>query len=107
MEDLFFSYNWNNKLDCRAFTTIRLFNPGKHVVGARFRVMLKRTENKGQVTLTAVKPFLLEQLNPFIAFLDTGYSVEECRNIIEKMYPKIDFKTKRLALILLVKEGAA
>ena len=25
-----FSYNWNNKLDCKAFTTIRIFNPENH-----------------------------------------------------------------------------
>jgi hypothetical protein len=105
MEDLFFSYNWNNKLDCKAFTTIRLFNPGKHVVGVKYRVMLKRTENKGVGVIRSVKPFLLEQLNPYISYLDTGYPVEECRNIILKMYPKIDFTTKKLALILIVKEN--
>lgn len=103
METIPFSYNWNNKLDCKAFTTIRIFNPAKHVVGNRVQAVLKG-ESKGEGTIMDVKPFLLEKLNPFMSYLDTGYSVEECRNIIVRMYPKIDFTTKQLAFILIVKD---
>lgn len=102
MEALSFSYNWNNKLDCKAFTTIRIYNPNKHVKGTKVAIWLK-SESKGTGTIEEVKPFMLDQLNPFISYLDTGYSVEECRNVFLKMYPQIDFSVKKLALILIVK----
>jgi hypothetical protein len=98
-----FSYNWNNKLDCLAFSTIRIYNPNIHFTGNRVEPILKGI-SKGPATIMDVKPFLLEKLSPFIAYLDTGYSVEECRGIILRMYPKIDFKVKQLALILIVKD---
>lgn len=33
-----FSTNWNGKLGCQAFTTIRLYNPGKYVEGRVYRI---------------------------------------------------------------------
>ncbi|HMR84804.1 MAG TPA: hypothetical protein PKE30_16780 [Niabella sp.] len=98
-----FSYNWNNKLDCTAFTTIRIFNTEKHIEGIRVNAVLKG-QSKGFGTIMSVKPFYLAQLNTFISYLDTGYSVEECRNIILKMYPKVDFAKQQLALLLIVKD---
>lgn len=102
MENIPFSYNWNNKLDCGAFTTIRLYNPNKHFVGNHVRPSLKGAD-KGAAVIMAVKTFYLHQLNPFISYLDTGYSVEECTRIIRTMYPAVDFAQKKLALILIVK----
>lgn len=31
MNTLNFSKNWNNKLDCKVFTTLRLHNPNKYL----------------------------------------------------------------------------
>lgn len=104
IEDLHFTHNWNNKLDCKAFTTIRIYNERKHVKGARFNIILKRTENKGMGVIHDVKPFLLAQLNSFMSYLDTGYPVEQCRNIMERMYSKMDLTKTKFALILIVKE---
>ena len=98
-----FSYNWNNKLDCHAFTTIRIYNPAIHFVGNMVDPVLKG-QSKGKGVMADVKPFLLKNLNPFMSYLDTGYSVEECAKIIKTMYPKIDFNTKQLAFILIVKD---
>lgn len=103
MDTIPFSYNWNNKLDCLAFTTIRLYNPSRHFVGNRVMPAMKGS-NKGPATILAVKPFLLDQLNPFMSYLDTGYCVEECKKIITTMYPGVDFSKKKLAFILLVKD---
>lgn len=36
-----FSYNWNQKLNCKAFTTIRIHNDGKYVVGEIYNVYLE------------------------------------------------------------------
>lgn len=103
MIDITFSYNWNNKLDCKAFTTIRIYNPARHYTGQRVRAVLKG-ENKGEGFIAAVKPFMLASLNEFMARLDTGYTVEECRNVILKMYPSVNLELQKLALILIVKD---
>jgi hypothetical protein len=102
MMDLIFSYNWNNKLDCNAFTTIRLYDPAKHQAGTEVQIKLKG-QDKGVGTIKAVKVFMLDQLNDYIAYLDTGYDKQECENIIRRMYSNVDFKYKQLALLLIVK----
>ncbi len=97
-----FSYNWNNKLDCDAFTTIRIYNYQKHIPGTAVDPQLKGI-SKGIATMLEVKPFYLHNLNAFISYLDTGYSVEECTKVIKTMYPKVDFTKTQLALLLIIK----
>jgi glucuronate isomerase len=80
-----FYYNWNNKLDNHAFTTLRFHNPSKYVIENVFRIRLKG-KMLGVAELKAVKTITLHQLNPYITYLDTGYDVEQCRNILKKMY---------------------
>lgn len=105
-----FSHNWNKKLDATAFTTIRLRNDNKYKIGAEFYINLKherRNINKGVARCVDVKHFKLAQLNNFIAYLDTGYNVSECRRMFEIMYknvqPPINWDEQELSLILLVK----
>ena len=103
MIDVKFSYNWNKKLDCHAFTTIRLYNPQKHFKGQAVRILL----NDKYLTdgfIYDVSVFKIDQLNDFMAYVDTGYSAEEAKKILYKMYSKVDFKTQKLAMILIVKE---
>lgn len=38
VKDLRFTYNWNNKLLCKTFTSIRMYNPVKYEVGNIYRV---------------------------------------------------------------------
>lgn len=102
MSTINFSYNWNNKLDCSSFTTIRLRNENKYRVGLEYKAWLKQ-ESKGNVKCLDIRHFWLADLNEFVARLDTGYSVEECRQIILRMYPAVDFSKKQLSLILLHK----
>lgn len=100
--DLHFSTNWNNKVQCEAFTTLRIYQPGKHVVGTAVHVILKgQPVCKG--IIAAVKPLYLHQVNEFIAYLDTGYNTEACKSIIKKMYPSINFNQQQLALLLIVR----
>lgn len=105
MTDLIFTYNWNNKLQNKAFTTIRLRNDKKYEIGKEFSIQLqpkgKPSETLGIAKIIDVKHFTLEKLNNFIAHIDTGYSKEECEKIILRMYPKVDFKKTELSLILL------
>lgn len=104
MNNLVFSYNWNNKLECKAFTTLRLHNPKKYQVGAEFEVYLqekgKQAQPKGRVIIQAVKTIDAEQINDFIAFIDTGYSRAQTLQILQRMYKQANPK---LDLILCVK----
>jgi hypothetical protein len=102
MIDLKFSYNWNHKLDCNAFTTIRLYNSQKHIPGQEVNILLNE-KSIGTGAIKDVVLFQLDKLNSFTSFLDTGYSVEETKKIFYKMYPKVNFSITQLALILIVK----
>lgn len=98
-----FSYNWNNKLECNAFTTIRLYQPEKHKVDMPVDCVLKGAlKCKGKIK--KVKVFLLHEMTDYMAWLDTGYDKEEATKIIQRMYSAVDFKTKQLAFILIVKD---
>lgn len=103
MIDVKFSYNWNKKLDCHAFTTIRLYNPLKHYKGQSVRLLLK-DEVLGEGMIHEMVVFYLNALNPFMSYIDTGYSLEETVGIIKKMYPKVDFTQTRLVMMLIVKD---
>jgi hypothetical protein len=98
-----FSYNWNKKLDCDAFTTIRIYQPEKYVIDETYQIDLNKAEFcKG--TIIDIKKFWLKDLNDFIAYLDTGYDKEECKKIITLMYKRVDFNTTPLSLILIRKQ---
>lgn len=98
-----FSYNWNNKLDCKAFTTLRLYNAVKHVPGTPVRITLKGDE-KGRGHIAAVKPLRLAQINDYIGYLDTGYNGAETKKILSNMYPNSNWEVMMLVLILIVKD---
>lgn len=102
MAEIGFSYNWNNKLGCNSFTTIRLHQPNKYQLNQVYQIKLKG-EYLFDAQIIAIKPFMYNNLNEFIAHLDTGYSAEECKNIILKMYPNVNFETTTISLILLHK----
>ncbi|MCF8359246.1 MAG: hypothetical protein K9H26_10835 [Prolixibacteraceae bacterium] len=89
MNRINFSYNWNKKLDCNVFSTIRLWNPAKYYEGAEVDIWensRKPALFRGRGRLLIVSKFKLHQLKPAAAWLDTGYSLEETRNILRKMY---------------------
>jgi hypothetical protein len=95
-----FSYNWNNKLNCKAFTTIRISNAKKYVEGREYWIRLK-DDIKSKAIIKAINHFKLDGLNDFISYLDTGYNAKECKKILERMYSKVDFERQTISLILL------
>ena len=101
-EYLDFSYNWNNKLDCKSFSTIRLRNDKKYYAGAQLNVRLKGVD-RGTATVVAVSHFTIDKINESIARLDTGYSAEECRGIIRRMYVNkpVDWASQQLCFCIL------
>lgn len=95
-----FSYNWNNKLNCKAFTTIRLKNSNKYQIGKEYKILLKKELLKPAI-IEDIKTIYFNQINEFIARVDTGYSALETKNILKKMYSKINFETQPFSFILL------
>lgn len=82
-----FTTNWNHKLNCDHFTTLRA--SGKHDVGDTGIITLKRepqfnTEiiRKIEIDITTAKGNFLD----YMGFLDTGYDWKETLKIINTMY---------------------
>lgn len=101
MKELKFSYNWNNKLDCKAFTTLRLSNRNKYKIGNQLKVICGNLEFV--VEIISIKQMRLNQVNEFIAYIDTGYSLDEFKKLIIKMYQKIISNDTIFDFILLKK----
>ena len=102
-ERLEFEQNWNNKLNCNCFTTIRLHNPIKYCVDAVKNIYLDG-RYKGDARILSVKPMRLDQINLFVSKLDMGLPPEECIKEIKKLYknrPGLDWQRQQVDLILL------
>jgi len=96
-----FSTNWNNKLACKFFTTIRLKNENKYAHNKVYTIQLQRKPLK-QAEVIEIKNFHLHQLTEVAASLDTGYSLEETKAMLTKMYSKkVNVNTHPFSLILL------
>lgn len=101
-KDLSFKTNWNNKLNCNAFTTIRLSEYWRK--GDSVNIILKGVlMAKGDIL--DVKGFTIDKLNSFISYLDSGYDIDEFKKIIKTMYKEknIDWTKQKLKMLLIVK----
>lgn len=96
-----FSYNWNNKLQNKAFTTIRLHNPNKYEVGNVYEIEINDIQ-KGLATLQDLRVLKISQLNDFICYLDTGYSREQTIRMLQRMYKNVNVQTALFNFCLLV-----
>lgn len=96
-----FSYNWNNKLENKAFTTLRIHNPKKYILGNAYQIELEG-KIKGMAVLHSKRILSVEQLNDFICYLDTGYNRTEAKNILQRMYKSINLETALFDFCLLV-----
>jgi uncharacterized protein YqfB (UPF0267 family) len=108
MATIRFSYNWNNKLAGKAFTTIRLMDHKRYRIGETYEVFLAKGKEDNflcYAEIEDIKHFKLADLNNFMSYIDTGYSVDECRNMIRTMYKNRvkDWEKQYLSFILLVK----
>jgi hypothetical protein len=84
-----FQTNWNKKLGCDYFTTLRLANPAKYQPGAQHKVLLLEKgiwRDYGFAEVVSIRNLRIHQLNEFICGLDTGYGVDETKNILYTMY---------------------
>ncbi len=83
LDPINFSYNWNNKLNNNYFTTLR--KSINYQVGGYYQVMLKKEKISKVEVIKRIK-LSYAQLTDVFCFLDTGYSADETRNILNTMY---------------------
>jgi len=99
MTEIRFSYNWNNKLQCKAFTTVRLLSNKSYNVNDIVKIIYK--DESFNAKIIDIKEFYFADINNYIAFLDTGYCIEEHQLILRRMYKNVNWNTQKLLLILL------
>lgn len=99
-----YNRNWNNKLACDCYTSIRLANAGKYKVGRRYGVYLNSKHHHDAILLE-VRELTLDQINERLARLDTGYGAKETQDILMKMHRNkfVDWQTQRLSWCLFQK----
>lgn len=102
MNTIKYTTNWNNKLDCKHYTTLRIYNPIKHQRGKIFDVFIN-SKLKHKAEIIGVKKGYLKDLGSYDCYLDTGYSKQETISLMQKFYPKIDFKHQLVVLLLFKK----
>ena len=103
-----FTHNWNNKLNCDVFTTVRIENTAKYKPNQLYEITLSKPKSKeptiqGKARILLIQPFYLEKVSEGIALIDTGLSKQKFIDLVHTMYSKtgINFTTKRLTLIFL------
>lgn len=109
MEILTFSQNWNNKLNCDCFTTIRVHNNRRYFLGAEFRIILKDKDEEKFISnakIIDIGTSFLNKFKDYHYFLDTGYNKAEAISIFRNMYknnPKVNVDRDLFNYILLKK----
>jgi uncharacterized protein YqfB (UPF0267 family) len=110
-----FLENYNGKMGCHFFTTIRLDEP-EYKVGEFYQIWRKEIDSftvdeegkplvrnvysfKGRIV--EKKTFLMEQLPSITAAQDTGLGLPETKALLRKLYPDADFSTQLLTLLLI------
>jgi hypothetical protein len=106
MPSIKFKHNWNQKLNCNSFTTIRLHDDSKYSVGLNYTIRHGH-RNCGVAKLVEKRVLRLDQLNEFVAQIDAGVSLKEFIAMIKNFYDSknIDWRTQPLDLLLMVKVG--
>ncbi len=79
-----FSYNWNSKLHCKVFTTVRLHNPKKYFKDKIFKIEAPGVQIEAKVD--KIFTYKLNDIPEILMMLDTSYYKKEFIEIIEKMY---------------------
>lgn len=103
-----FTKNWNNKLFCDCFTSIRL-DQDKYQVGIQYDATLTTPDGKAilikYVTCVTKTVLTIDQITDAMAWVDTGMNADKCRAMIKKMYEKsvLDWSTQKMAFMVFAK----
>ena len=104
MEEINFSYNWNNKLNCNAFTTFRMLNQ-KYRIGRIYKINLNR-KFLFEAQIMDMRQILLEEITEIAAMIDTGLNRTSFIDLVKTMYKayKINWETQPFQYMLLLKQ---
>lgn len=97
-KDLHYYYNWNKKLQCRFHTSI-VPETTFYQVGEYYRVVLCG-DYLYKARIVDIKRITLQQLQPFVAALDTGYNLEQTIAILKKTYLDCEWENQTLFILL-------
>jgi len=84
-----FSYNWNGKLDCPFFTTIRLYPYNNFSYGDTVNVerSYDKSDNNTSLAIIVHKDTIrLKEIPECVFFTDTGYNKENSIRMFINMY---------------------
>ncbi len=99
MEQIRFSTNWNNKLECLHYSTMRI-GSFKYHVGKDYDIVLQK-EHLHIAQIKEIRIRMLWEFDDIDFYLDTGYNKEDSIKMFLEMYPKNDFSKDRIFMILL------
>lgn len=102
-ERMEFSENYNNKLNCTCFTTVRLHAPIQNAIGAVKQIYLKGVW-KGNARVIHAATITLDRINLPMAKLDAGLSPDELCRLLKACYrnrPGINWETQPLDYLVL------
>lgn len=102
MKTLNFSYNWNAKLFCDCFSTIRLSD--FYQIDEEVIIQLqKNTLDTGKIVSKVETK--LNKLTEYVCRIDTGYGLEETKGIIKAMFPGItDWENQKIYLYTITRK---
>lgn len=92
MNTIKFSKNWNNKLDCDYFTTIRLYTKNKHQYykemfdGLKEVGILLNGKEKCIAKIVDIKVLFLIDIPSYLIITDTGLPILDFYVLMENMY---------------------
>lgn len=86
VEYINFDENYNNKLDCKFFTTIRIQDPKKtYIPGGLVDIKLKRKFLFKAVIISNII-YKLDQINHVSTYLDAGLNHYDFKILMENIY---------------------
>jgi len=97
-----FSCNWNKKLDCNYFTTIRQYNLSKYEVGRRYVIKLKNVPIS-VCKIIEMYTTTVRDMSELLTRLDAGMSKEDMRVMLNRMYHGL-IEDKTLFMVLLLQK---
>lgn len=106
VSNLKFSTNWNNKLHCKAFTTLRAYDPAKYAIGTKHDIWLADEAGQfvrlGTATVIAHQHRTTDTLTEAEAMLDTGYDLAYTQRILRNLFKRPDHALLTLSYVTLV-----
>ena len=86
-----FDQNYNNKLSCEAFPTIRKTDNEKYVIGREYLIMLHDYHSQmfhevGKAYLVAEQSFKPKELTDIMSYMDAGMGSESLLRLLTSLY---------------------